>query len=407
MDSDKGKLFIGGISWETTEEKLSDHFGKYGNVLQTAVMRDKITGKPRGFGFVVFADPSIVDLVLQDTHAIEGRTVEVKRAMSREEQHTGFRSGNTNMARNAGGGGGGGGGGNLRTKKLFVGGLPPTLSDMEFREYFEAFGIVTDVVVMYDQNTQRPRGFGFVTFDSEDSVDRVLQKQFHDVGGKAVEVKRALPKDANTSSTGSRSSSGGNYQSYFGSSANASSYENRMDAGRYVQPAGSGAGYNLYGSPGYGAPAYGYGGHSGYGNPSGPGAGYLSGSSGASRSSWNPQAPSGYGSAGYGAAGPWNTPGSGGPGSGHTDQSPGVAAGYGSQGYGYGGNEGAYSNQAGYGSVGGRSGGLAGNSIGGEQGGNSGYSNAWRVDPTQGGGYGTGPLNATIGSCCIYIVAKC
>ncbi|KAK8963694.1 Heterogeneous nuclear ribonucleoprotein 1 [Platanthera guangdongensis] len=77
MDSDHGKLFIGGISWETTEEKLSDYFGKYGDVLQTVVMRDKITGKPRGFGFVVFADPTIVDRVLQDTHTIDGRTADV------------------------------------------------------------------------------------------------------------------------------------------------------------------------------------------------------------------------------------------------------------------------------------------------------------------------------------------
>ncbi|KAK8969790.1 Heterogeneous nuclear ribonucleoprotein 1 [Platanthera guangdongensis] len=75
MDSDHGKLFIGGISWETTEEKLSDYFGKYGDVLQTVVMRDKITGKPRGFGFVIFADLTIVDHVLQDTHTIDGRTI--------------------------------------------------------------------------------------------------------------------------------------------------------------------------------------------------------------------------------------------------------------------------------------------------------------------------------------------
>ncbi|KAK8967017.1 Heterogeneous nuclear ribonucleoprotein 1 [Platanthera guangdongensis] len=451
MDSDQGKLFIGGISWETTEEKLSDYFGKYGDVLQTVVMRDKITGKPRGFGFVVFADPAIVDRVLQDTHTIDGRTVEAKRAMSREEQHTTVRSTNTNIPRNAvGSGGGGGGSGNFRTKKIFVGGLPPTLTDMEFREYFEAFGTVTDVVVMYDQNTQRPRGFGFVSFDSEDSVERVVQKQFHDVGGKAVEVKRALPKDANPNSTTNRSMGGGSYQSYgggpgAGSGGNVNSYDNRMDASRYMQTPGSGAGYNPYGSSGYGAPAaygygsaanpVGYGGHGGYGgngsygNPSGPGTGYISGPPGAPRSPWNTQGPSGYGSAGYsantgyGGAGSWNTPGTGGPGSGHTGQSPGTAASYGNQGYGYGGyagSEGLYGNQTGYGAIGGRGGGgggaHAGNSTAtaGEQGavagfisagggysdgsGTAGYSNTWRSDAPQGGNYGAGQVNAPGGT---------
>lgn len=75
MDSDQGKLFIGGVSWETTEEKLKEHFENYGEVSQTVIMRDKNTGRPRGFAFVVFADPSILDRVLQDRHTIDGRTV--------------------------------------------------------------------------------------------------------------------------------------------------------------------------------------------------------------------------------------------------------------------------------------------------------------------------------------------
>lgn len=75
MDSDQGKLFIGGISWETTEDKLKDYFSNYGEVMQTVVMRDKLSGKPRGFGFVVFADPNVLDRVLQDRHVLDGRTV--------------------------------------------------------------------------------------------------------------------------------------------------------------------------------------------------------------------------------------------------------------------------------------------------------------------------------------------
>ena len=78
MDSDQGKLFIGGISWETSEEKLRDYFGQYGDVLQAVVMKDKTTGRPRGFGFVVFADPAVLDMVLQDKHTIDGRMVSSK-----------------------------------------------------------------------------------------------------------------------------------------------------------------------------------------------------------------------------------------------------------------------------------------------------------------------------------------
>lgn len=75
MDSDEGKLFIGGLAWDTTEDKLTDYFNQYGDVTQTVIMRDKTTGRPRGFGFVVFSDPAVLDRVLNDKHTIDGRVV--------------------------------------------------------------------------------------------------------------------------------------------------------------------------------------------------------------------------------------------------------------------------------------------------------------------------------------------
>jgi RNA-binding protein Musashi len=83
-------------------------------------------------------------------------------------------------------------------KKIFVGGLPSAVTEADFRSYFEQFGPITDVVVMYDHGMQRPRGFGFITYESEVSVERVLRKTFHDLKDKRVEVKRAVPKDVTT-----------------------------------------------------------------------------------------------------------------------------------------------------------------------------------------------------------------
>ncbi|KAE8659793.1 RNA-binding family protein isoform 4 [Hibiscus syriacus] len=54
---------------------------------------------------------------------------------------------------------------------------------------------------MYDHNTQRPRGFGFITYDSEEAVDKVLQRTFHELNGKIVEVKRAVPKESSLGSS--------------------------------------------------------------------------------------------------------------------------------------------------------------------------------------------------------------
>ncbi|XP_073282656.1 heterogeneous nuclear ribonucleoprotein 1-like [Primulina huaijiensis] len=405
MDSDQGKLFIGGISWETDEEKLKEYFQGYGEVLQTAVMRDKISGKPRGFGFVVFSDPNILDGVLQDRHVIDGRTVEAKRALSREEQQV-SKVGNPGGARNFGGGG------STRTKKIFVGGLPATLSEDEFRQYFETYGMVTDVVIMYDQQTNRPRGFGFISFDSEEAVDRVLHKTFHDLNGKQVEVKRALPKDANVGG-GGRSMGGGaggnsgGYQGYGSSGGNSSSYDGRMES-KFMHSQNASGGYPSYGSSGYNAPGYGYGNGMGYGygnygganpgysGPAGggyanPNAGYGGGPPNAPRSSWGSQAPAAYG---YGSS-QWGTPGGGGPGNNvlPTGQSPGGSSGFGNQGYGYsgyGGNDGGYGNQAAYGAVGGRSAtGQNGSAPGDLQSGSGSY---------MGGGYGDGTGNIGYGN---------
>ncbi|KAJ0261624.1 RNA-binding [Hirschfeldia incana] len=189
MESDLGKLFIGGISWDTDEEKLREYFTKYGDVVEAVIMRDRATGRARGFGFIVFADPSVAERVIMEKHIIDGRTVEAKKAVPRDDHQQVLLKRHASPIHHLMSPGGN------KTKKIFVGGLPSSITEAEFKNYFDQFGTISDVVVMYDHNTQRPRGFGFITFDSDDAVDRVLHKTFHELNGKLVEVKRAVPKE--------------------------------------------------------------------------------------------------------------------------------------------------------------------------------------------------------------------
>ncbi|UYV73211.1 DAZAP1 [Cordylochernes scorpioides] len=70
------KMFVGGLSWETTKEKLQTYFSKYGEVVDCVVMRNSETGKSRGFGFVSFRDAACVTIVLSDgPHELDGRKV--------------------------------------------------------------------------------------------------------------------------------------------------------------------------------------------------------------------------------------------------------------------------------------------------------------------------------------------
>ncbi|CAN7026780.1 unnamed protein product [Brassica rapa subsp. trilocularis] len=182
MDMESGKLFIGGISWETTEDRLREYFQSFGEVLEAVIMKDRATGRARGFGFLVFADPNVAERVVLLRHVIDGKLVEAKKAVPRDDQKS-----NSSLQ--------GSSPGPANSKKIFVGGLASSVTEAEFKKYFSQFGTITDVVVMYDHRTQRPRGFGFISYESEDAVDRVLRRTFHELNGKMVEVKLAVPKD--------------------------------------------------------------------------------------------------------------------------------------------------------------------------------------------------------------------
>ncbi|KAG0003796.1 hypothetical protein BGZ80_001441 [Entomortierella chlamydospora] len=76
------KVFVGGLSWGTTEDSLRREFEKHGSVIDASVVKDRETGRSRGFGFVTFADEVGADnaiQVLNDTE-FEGRRIKVDRA---------------------------------------------------------------------------------------------------------------------------------------------------------------------------------------------------------------------------------------------------------------------------------------------------------------------------------------
>ena len=205
-----GKMFVGGIPWEATEQDLVACFTPFGELLSASIVKDKMTGRSRGFGFVTYTLPASLDAVFAPdkvkTHEIRGRVVDVRRAVPwGQEGSTGERktfrdapqnnaAGNNPWKRNGAGSGGAQAGNSEDWKrKVFVGGIPNEVDKDAMFQYFAQFGTVVDARLMFDRVTGRSRGFGFVTFEKPETVDSVLVQR-HIIGDRAVELKRAVPK---------------------------------------------------------------------------------------------------------------------------------------------------------------------------------------------------------------------
>eukprot|EP00808_Paulinella_micropora_P024943 g6181.t1 len=230
-DDPSHKLFIGRIAWSTTDQDFRNFFEGFGPLQDAVLMRDK-DGKSRGFGFVVFRDSTTVDKVLAAGPLIlDGRKIDPKPAVPKEHARKEKNSTGTQQ------GGRAPSGESLRTNKIFIGGVSPETTRGHFEDYFSRFGKITDAIVMTHRDTGRSRGFGFVTFENTESVDRVMEEGVehlvesnklvcyydirgyrvsgpvtfentesvdrvmeegveHLVDGKTVEIKRAVPRDA-------------------------------------------------------------------------------------------------------------------------------------------------------------------------------------------------------------------
>ena len=118
------KLYVGNLPHATTDSDLQELFTNFGTVDSAMVIRDKFTGKSRGFGFVEMSESNEAEAAIEQVNGSElgGRTLTVNEARPREDRPRGgggFRGGNGGGGYRGGGGGGyrggnGGGGGGYR-----------------------------------------------------------------------------------------------------------------------------------------------------------------------------------------------------------------------------------------------------------------------------------------------------
>ena len=105
------KLYVGNISFQTTNEDLAEAFGQHGTVVSAQVVTDRETGQSRGFGFVEMAAGGEEAIKALNLSAFQGRSITVNEARPREDRPRGGGGGGGGRGYGGGRGGSGGGGG--------------------------------------------------------------------------------------------------------------------------------------------------------------------------------------------------------------------------------------------------------------------------------------------------------
>nr|KAF6360108.1 hypothetical protein mMyoMyo1_011066 [Myotis myotis] len=162
-----GKMFIGGLSRNTSKEALFDYLSQYGEIIDFTIKTHPETGVSRGFGFVLFKDKAAVEKVLQvKEHQVEGRKFELRKAQAMELK--------------------------FPPRKVFVGGVNPKMPEDKIRQYFGTFGAIEHIELPVCPKTNERRSFCFITYTDEVPVRKLLETRFHLLGSRPCEVKIAV-----------------------------------------------------------------------------------------------------------------------------------------------------------------------------------------------------------------------
>nr|XP_040055641.1 polyadenylate-binding protein 4 isoform X2 [Gasterosteus aculeatus aculeatus]XP_040055643.1 polyadenylate-binding protein 4 isoform X2 [Gasterosteus aculeatus aculeatus] len=180
-------VYIKNFGDDMTDDRLKEHFDKYGKTLSVKVMMDP-SGKSRGFGFVSYEKHEDANKAVEEMNGNElnGKTVFVGRAQKKMERQTELKRKfellkQERISRYQG-------------VNLYIKNLDDTIDDEKLRKEFSPFGSITSAKVMLEEG--RSKGFGFVCFSSpEEATKAVTEMNGRIVGSKPLYVALAQRKE--------------------------------------------------------------------------------------------------------------------------------------------------------------------------------------------------------------------
>ena len=182
MSNDKRKiLFVGGIPATMSEAEIENHFAQSCRVCKVRIMREKKTLEPKGFAFVTLTDAAAVTAVLNMTHVIAGRKVDVQLA-SRKGEKKEWKE-------------------DQKKKRIFVSNLPNNFGNDELAAYFSKYGQIRNAYIIKDFMTDQSKYYGYIEFEEVGVVHAVLKEQVTIHGHKVTclpYVGRHEPRNCKT-----------------------------------------------------------------------------------------------------------------------------------------------------------------------------------------------------------------
>ncbi|KAJ9683330.1 hypothetical protein PVL29_019071 [Vitis rotundifolia] len=173
---EEAKLFVGNLPYDIDSEKLAQLFDEAGVVEIAEVIYNRETDQSRGFGFITMSTVEEAEKAVEmfNRYDLNGRFLTVNKAAPRgsrpERPPRAFEP----------------------SFRIYVGNLPWQVDDARLEQVFSEHGKVVDARVVYDRDTQRSRGFGFVTMSSETELnDAIAALDGQSLDGRAIRVNVA------------------------------------------------------------------------------------------------------------------------------------------------------------------------------------------------------------------------
>nr|GME06384.1 UBP1-associated protein 2C-like [Ipomoea batatas]GME18497.1 UBP1-associated protein 2C-like [Ipomoea batatas] len=179
QDTTQRKLFIRGLGWETTTDKLRSLFSAYGELEEAVVILDKATGKSKGYGFITFKHIDGAMLALKEpSKQIDGRMTVTQLAAAGMQGGPGGGSSNNPV--------------DISLRKIYVGNVPYDMPTERLLQHFSMYGEIEEGPLGFDKVTGKSKGYALFVYKTAEAARASIMEPVKNIDGKQLNCKLAI-----------------------------------------------------------------------------------------------------------------------------------------------------------------------------------------------------------------------